>query len=126
LKNLRKNTSSLGHTEEQIFCKEKKLEKPVSTQKIELLPEEFFELQAGNYMKVLCTIERLKNRRLITWTAVITMVFALIASYLLIALSGLQYMQLPDKLIFCLGGSIIGSIMSTGMIVFKYQVQPKL
>jgi hypothetical protein len=117
------NQDQSGHTGEQISCKEKKIEEPILIQKFGLQPEEFLKQQTDNDIKRVTTIARLENRRLITWTSVIIMVFALIASYLLIALTGLQYMQLPDKLIYCLGGSTISSILSTGAIVFKYQVQ---
>jgi hypothetical protein len=100
---------------EKFYLKENKQLKEIIVVKERLDPEEFFNEDIARF----CIREKSKNKRLITWTAVIIMVSALISSYLIIALTGLGYMNLPDKLTYCMGASTIASLISTAALVVQ-------
>ncbi len=100
-------------------CEPVKLKGPIKRERLALHPEPYLTSCVDD----ICKIENLKNRIRITWTAITTMIFALVASFLLFVLSGLGFMTLPDKLVCYIGVSTLGSIMTTVLIVFKHQVQ---
>jgi len=102
-------------------CKPVKIKGPISRELLELQPEPYIESCVDD----ICRIENLKNRIRITWTAITAMMFTLTASFLIFVLSGFGLMNLPVKVISCLGFSTLGTIMTAVLIVFKYQVQPQ-
>ena len=102
-------------------CQPEKLKRPVKVEQLELRPEPYFT----SCVDGICRIENLKIKIRITWAAITTMVFALVASFFIFALTGFGLMTIPDKMVFYLGVFTLGSIMTTVGIVLKHQVQPE-
>lgn len=106
---------------ESYVCQPVKFKRPVRIEQLELHPEPYLKSCVDGIYR----IENLKNRIRITWAAITTMVFALVASFFIFALSGFGLMTLPDKMVYCLGVFTLGSIMTTMGIVLKHQVRPE-
>lgn len=101
-------------------CKPVKLKGPVKREQLEIRPEPYLT----SCVDGICKIENSKNRTRITWAAIASMLLALTASFLLFVLSGLGFMALPDKMVYYIGVSTLGTIMTTVLVVLKNLALP--